>query len=189
MPNKADTSPALNRRNFLKASAVGATTLTSTAGLQGCATTRTRLTSPAASNFQYLRPKDIEIFTAVTPAVIPAEFSGTQSENQAKLDRFLPQLDRFMLHSAIFSQQAFADFLDDLYFAPTRILLTGIWTSWDKATPEQVDDFLNRWRDSSFNLLRGGYSQLTQLVSVVWYAQPENWPATNYPGPPKHIPA
>lgn len=187
MPNKADTTPALNRRNFLKASAVGATTLTSTVGLQGCATTR--LTSPAASNFQYLRPKDIEIFTAVTPAVIPAEFAGSQSENQAKLERFLPQLDRFMVHSSQFSQDAFADFLDDLYFAPTRILLTGIWSSWEKATPEQVADFLNNWRDSSFNLLRGGYSQLTQLISVVWYAQPENWAATHYPGPPKHITA
>ena len=92
-----------------------------------------------------------------------------------------------MVHSSQFTQEAFADFLDDLYFAPTRILLTGIWRNWEAATPEQVDDFLVSWRDSYFNLLRGGYSQLTQLVSVVWYSQPEHWPTTKYPGPPKHI--
>lgn len=187
MPNRPDQSPMLNRRSFLKVSAVGATTVTGTVTVTGCATTR--LSSPKNSKFKYLRAKDVEIFTAVIPAVIPAEFNGTREENQAKLDRFLPQLDIFMVHSSQFTQTAFADFLDDLYSAPTRILLTGIWRGWDKATPEQVDDFLISWRDSYFNLLRGGYSQLTQLVSVVWYSQPENWPAANYPGPPKHIPA
>lgn len=187
MPNKADHSPTLNRRSFLKASAVGATAATSTVTISGCATTR--LSTPKDSTFTYLRAKDAEIFTAVVPAIIPAEFTGTQQENQAKLERFLPQLDRFLVHTSEFTQTAFADFFDDLYAAPTRILLTGIWRSWDQATPEQVNEFLVSWRDSYFNLLRGGYGQLTQLISVVWYSQPENWPAANYPGPPKHIPA
>ena len=185
MPTKANPPPALNRRNFLKASAVGAATITGTVTVTGCATTQ--LSAPKDANFQYLRNKDVEIFTAIIPAVIPAEFSGTQQDNQTKIERFLPQLDAFMVHSSNFTQSAFADFLDDLYAAPTRILLTGLWRGWDQATPEQVDSFLTSWRDSYFNLLRGGYSQLTQLVTVVWYSQPEHWPAANYPGPPKHI--
>lgn len=185
LPKPAENSLPINRRSFIKASAVGVTAIAGTAQLQGCATTRLEL--PKNSRFQYLREKDIAILTALTPAILPAEFSGTKEANQKKLNHFLPQIDDFIVHTSNFTQFAIHDLFDKLYFAPTRILLTGMWTSWEKATPEQIDEFLIGWRDSYFNLFRGGYGQLTQLVSVVWYSQPENWPATHYPGPPKHI--
>lgn len=185
MPEQAKDALPLNRRNFLKVGAVGAGTLTGAVNLQGCTTTR--LSKPKDSRFAYLREKDIEILTAITPAVLPSEFSGTPEENQARFERFMPQVDRFLDHSSQFTQVAMADLFDKLYFAPTRILLTGMWRGWDQAGPEQVDEFLISWRDSSFNLFRAGYAQLTQLITVIWYSQPENWPDTHYPGPPKHI--
>ncbi len=185
MPETAKAILPVNRRGFLKISAAGAGTLTAGAGITACTTTQVKRS--ATSEFKYLREKDIIILKAITPAVIPAEFTGTDAENQAKLDRFMPQVDTFLVHSSNFTQVAMEDLFDQLYFAPTKILLTGLWTRWENATPEQVNEFLIDWRDSSFNLLRGGYSQLTQLVTVIWYSQPENWPATHYPGPPEHI--
>ena len=197
MPDTASESAKellpVNRRGFLKigaagalkAGAAGTATLTAGAGITACTTTRVQ--RPPDSEFKYLREKDIVILKALTPAVIPAEFTGTEAENQAKLERFMPQVDTFLVHSSNFTQVAMEDLFDQLYFAPTKILLTGLWTRWENATPEQINAFLIDWRDSSFNLLRGGYSQLTQLVTVIWYSQPENWPATHYPGPPKHI--
>ena len=186
MPDSAKESLALDRRTFMKAGVVGASALGGAASLSGCATT-TQVTRPKDSRFKYLRDKDVVILKAITPAVLPAEFTGTQAQNQAKLERFMLQVDDFLFHSCHFTQVALEDLFDKLDLAPARILLTGMWSSWEKATPEQINAFLIDWRDSSFNLLRGGYSQLTQLVTVIWYSQPENWPAANYPGPPKHI--
>ena len=184
----SDSTSGLNRRLFLKASSLGIgapTTLAAISTTTGCS--RTQLQPAETSEFEYLRNKDIEIFSAITPVVLPEEFTGNSQENKTKLERFFPHLDKFMMHSSTFTKSAFADFLDDLYFAPTRILLTGIWRGWEQTSPEQVEDFLASWRDSSFNLLRGGYCQITQLISVVWYATPENWADANYPGPPQHI--
>lgn len=189
MPETAKGTPALptlKRRDFIKAGAAGAGIVTGTASISGCAARHTAEKQPGG--YQYLREKDITILKAITPAVIPAEFQGTPSENQARLERFMPQVDSFLVHSSNFTQLALEDLFDKLYFAPSRVLLTGIWSRWEDATPEQINEFLIAWRDSSFNLLRGGYSQLTQLVTVIWYSQPENWPAVNYPGPPQHIP-
>lgn len=186
MPITAKDSVQLNRRRFIKASTVGVGTITGALGTTGCTTT-SQLEAPADSRFKFLRSKDVVILTALSPAILPAEFSGNRAESQAKLDQFLPQLDKFFLHSSNHTQVAVADLFDQLYFAPTRILLTGMWTSWENATPQQIDSFLLSWRDSSFNLFRGGYGQLTQMVTTVWYAQPQNWPATHYPGPPEHI--
>ncbi|MCG8317531.1 MAG: twin-arginine translocation pathway signal protein [Pseudomonadales bacterium] len=186
-PANVQDSAGLNRRLFLKAGSLGlgASATLATVATTGCSTTQVQ---PSHENgFDYLRNKDIEIFSAITPVVLSDEFNGDRQANQKKIAHFLPHLDKFMMHSSTFTKTAFADFLDDLYFAPTRILLTGIWRGWDQATPVQVENFLINWRDSSFNLLRGGYCQITQLISVVWYATPENWAATNYPGPPKHI--
>ncbi|MDX1692182.1 MAG: twin-arginine translocation pathway signal protein [Ketobacteraceae bacterium] len=184
-PEAARNTLPLKRRDFIRFSAASAGTITGATGLSGCATTPKRAVTD--DRFQYLRQKDITILRALTPAVIPAEFQGTDTQNNTKLDRFMPQVDDFLVHSSNFTQVAMADLFDKLYFAPTRVLLTGMWTRWEDASPEQIDAFLIAWRDSSFNLLRGGYSQLTQLVAVIWYSQPENWPATHYPGPPDHI--
>lgn len=186
MPDSAKERLSLNRRDFLKAGAVGAGTLGGATGISGCTTTG-QVQKTRHEGFQYLRDKDIVILKALTPAVIPAEFSGTPEQNQAKLDRFMLQVDSFLVHSSNFTQVAMEDLFDKLSFAPAKILLTGVWTRWEEATPEQINEFLIGWRDSSFNLLRGGYSQLTQLVTVIWYSQPENWPATGYAGPPQHI--
>lgn len=186
MPDSAKSPMALNRRSFIKAGVVGASTLGGATSISGCATT-TQVSRPKDSRFKYLREKDVVILKAITPAVLPAEFTGSPEQNQAKLERFIPRVDDFLVHSCNFTQVALEDLFDKLSIAPVRVLLTGMWTGWEKATPEQINEFLIDWRDSSFNLLRGGYSQLTQLVTVIWYSQPENWPATHYPGPPKHI--
>ena len=49
--------------------------------------------------------------------------------------------------------------------------------------------FLENWRDSRFNTLRQGYILLTQLPTLAFYYQPENWNDQIYPGPPQHIPS
>ena len=63
--------------------------------------------------------------------------------------------------------------------------LTGVWVSWGQAGATQVTAFLQRWQDSSLNLLRMGHASLLQLLQMAWYECPESWADCGYPGPPK----
>ena len=72
-----------------------------------------------------------------------------------------------------------------LGFAPTRIVVAGVWSDWPEATPQAVGTFLESWRHSRFELLRSAYAALHDLVFGAFYAGPETWSAIGYPGPPK----
>jgi hypothetical protein len=71
-----------------------------------------------------------------------------------------------------------------LTFPPTRLLLTGIAHSWDRATANEVAAFLQRWRSSRLNLLKSGYAALHDLALGAHYGAPQNWLAIGYAGPP-----
>jgi hypothetical protein len=43
---------------------------------------------------------------------------------------------------------------------------------------------LEHWRDSRLAVRRGGYAILRRLTESVWYAAPQGWEGTGYPGPP-----
>lgn len=180
----------LSRRSLLKTGMlgtmmlVGASTL---AQLQGCATVATTSASTSTNNnpWKLLRPKDRAILGAVAPIALGNAFP---QDRQAALEAFLPQVDTFLFSTSTANHAALHQLFDLLDLGVTRVLLTGVWGSWENLNDEQVDDFLNGWRDSSMNQLRLGYAQLTQVLSLVWYAQPANIPTSIYPGPPAHIP-
>lgn len=180
----------LSRRSILKTGMlgtmmlVGASTL---AQLQGCASVPATSASTSTNNksWKLLRPKDRAILGAVAPIALGNAFP---QDRQAALDTFLPQVDNFLFSTSTANHAALHQLFDLLDLGVTRVLLTGVWGSWENLSDEQVDDFLNGWRNSSMNQLRLGYAQLTQVLSLVWYAQPTNIPTSIYPGPPAHIP-
>ena len=71
-----------------------------------------------------------------------------------------------------------------LTYAPSRGLMTGIWSPVGEASTEAIAAFLARWRDSRFALLRTAYGALHQLIVAAWYGSPRAWPEIGYPGPP-----
>jgi len=71
-----------------------------------------------------------------------------------------------------------------LDFAPARIALTGVTSTWSDASERDVAAFLDRWQASRLMLLRSAYDALHQLVFAAWYGNPRSWPAIGYGGPP-----
>lgn len=178
----------LSRRSILKTGMLGTVMLvgaSALAQLQGCASVTTTAASTSNNPWKLLRPKDRAILGAVAPIALGNAFP---QDRQAALDTFLPQVDSFLFSTSTANHAALHQLFDLLDLGVTRVLLTGVWGSWENLSDEQVDDFLNGWRDSSMNQLRLGYAQLTQVLSLVWYAQPANIPTSIYPGPPAHIP-
>lgn len=190
LPISALEPVTLSRRSLLKTGMLGTAMLvgaSALAQLQGCASVTTTAASTSTNNkpWKLLRPKDRAILGAVAPVALGNAFP---QDRQAALDTFLPQVDSFLFSTSTTNHAALHQLFDLLDLGVTRVLLTGAWGSWENLSDEQVNDFLNGWRDSSINQLRLGYAQLTQVLSLVWYAQPANIPTSIYPGPPTHIP-
>jgi hypothetical protein len=54
------------------------------------------------------------------------------------------------------------------------------------ASPARLQDArLAAWAGSRVAVLRSGYQALKRLAGACYYAAPEAWPATGYPGPPE----
>ncbi|MDZ3994274.1 twin-arginine translocation pathway signal protein [Pseudomonas sp. Teo4] len=160
----------MHRRDLLRFS-LGASVFLTTASLVGCTAQ-----SPAPG-FSTLRNDDLPVLRALIPVVL----AGTQAAQELvlhSLDHKLAALSPEMLK---LTRQLF----DVLSLPLTRGPLTGVWGSWEQAGAEQVSAFLQRWQDSSLNLLRMGHASLLQLLLMAWYERPEAWAACGYPGPPK----
>lgn len=170
-----------DRRGFLKLSMVGAATLTTVstgATLSGCTS------SGPASGMKRLRPEDVDLLRALTPAVMKGKITP---EDTAGIDQTIESFDTLIddLSEPVVAgvQQAF----DLLSFAPTRGLLVGQWSSWTKASLEDAERALTRLKDSSIGLLNAVYAAVIRLIASAWYLIPENAATAGYPGPPKKV--
>jgi hypothetical protein len=72
-----------------------------------------------------------------------------------------------------------------LRFAPTRMVVAGIWHPWHAASQVEIARFLSSWRYSPVTKLRSAYDALHQLIMASWYGNAVAWPAIGYAGPPR----
>lgn len=170
MTTRLPEAAALNRRGLLKFS-LGATLFLGGTSLVGCSA------ETPANGFRILRDADLPMLRAVTPVVL----AGTEAPVDAVLTRLDEALTSLSPEMLKLTRQLF----DVLALPFTRGPLTGIWGSWEQASAQHIEAFLQRWSDSSLNLLRQGHASLLQLLLMAWYSLPASWGACGYPGPPK----
>ncbi|NIF25623.1 twin-arginine translocation pathway signal protein [Pantoea sp. Tr-811] len=159
----------MQRRDLLRLS-LGASVFLGSVSLVGCSAQ-----SPA-DGYRVLRDDDLPVLKALIPVVL-AGTSATAAVVLRSLDHTLAALSPEMLK---LTRQLF----DVLSLPLTRGPLTGVWGAWEQASADQVTAFLQRWQDSSLNLLRMGHASLLQLLLMAWYECPQAWAACGYPGPP-----
>ncbi len=171
--------PALSRRGLLQLS-VGATAFLATAGLgaslSGCSS------GLPANGFAVLRSADLLFLRALIPVMLEGGVAAEQMPQA--LEGTLKTLDTGLAHLSPEMLKLTRQLFDVLAMAVTRGPLTGIWGSWENASPEQMRLFLRRWENSSLSLLRMGHSSLQQMVMMAWYSRRESWAHCGYPGPP-----
>nr|WP_298144176.1 twin-arginine translocation pathway signal protein [uncultured Pseudomonas sp.] len=172
-------TPGLSRRNLLKVGLLGSAFLATaglTASLSGCSA------STPQAGFAVIRASDLAFLHAaipvmlegaVDPQAMPQAIAGTLQSLDYSLNHLSPELLKLTLQ-----------LFDVLAMPVTRGPLTGIWGSWENASTDELRSFLQRWQNSSLDLLKMGHASLLQLVMMSWYDRAESWAHCGYPGPP-----
>lgn len=174
-----------SRRGFLQLGLMGTAAL----AIGGTVATLSGCTSPLEqhSEYKFLQLSDREIFTALIPVILNESFPAELDRDKA-MKRIMRSLDDLIYTLQYHNRNQMRQLLDALSVAPIRLMAGASWSDWKEMSPEQVNDFLTGWRDSSLQLKRMGYISLTKLINICWYAQPEAYAASGYPGPPIKIP-
>jgi hypothetical protein len=170
-----------DRREFLKLSMAGAaalSTMSAGATLSGCTS------SVPASGMQILRPEDVELLRALTPAVMKGRIAPSDA---AQIEQTLQSFDTLMVDLSEPVVVGVLQAFDVLNMGLTRGLTTGQWSAWSKASLGDAESALARLRDSGIGLLNAIYAAVIRLIVSSWYLIPENALTTGYPGPPKKL--
>ncbi len=133
--------------------------------------------------YQYLTEDDRLVLFALMPAFLGKALDNLDSK-EFRIN-LLQQLDQAIDFISQSSYDELRQLLDLLANQLGRAYVAGVWSSWSRAKPNELADFLNDWRTSFITLLRSGYLGLHQLIFGAFYAQAKSWPAIDYPGPPK----
>ncbi|MDY0205261.1 MAG: twin-arginine translocation signal domain-containing protein [Pseudomonas sp.] len=179
MPNTTDNVD-VSRRGFLKLSATAAATLSVlslSASLTGCSSEQ------PSTGFLVLRKDDLVCLSALLPvlyvsAVAPEQMSSSVHTALQAIDQNLASFSPSMRKLTL-------KLLNTLNNPLTRGPLTGVWGSWAQASTADIQQFLQRWHNSRFDLLKMGHSALLQLAMLAHYGQPNAWQHCGYPGPPR----
>lgn len=158
------------RRQFLQTGLAGGFLLT----LAGCGASGTDQASGRQT-----------IIAALVPVILEGSLPVPGESRRKAIAATVEAVEKAIAGLAPATQKEIGQLFDLLAFAPTRILVAGVWPAWDVALPGEVAAFLESWRNSRFDLLRTGYAGLHDLVLGAWYAQPDSWGAIGYPGPPQ----
>lgn len=184
MPSFEKTLPT-TRRGFLQLGLMGTTTL----ALGSAVATLTGCSSPLEQNSEYkfLQAHDREFLAALIPVVANKSFPGELSHDAA-IKRTLLALDSLIYTLQYHNQNQMRQLFDAMSVPAIRILAGAPWASWKDMSDKEINDFLISWRDSIIPPKRNGYVGMSKLIGMCWYAQPESFVSTGYPGPPIHTP-
>jgi hypothetical protein len=171
----------LSRRDFLKVGAGFSAALACASTLSALSGCGEAAKSPAKS-YAFLRQSDLELFSALAPAVILDLAQLEAGARNARLGDVLQRLDSTCSVLDAANRQELRKLLDLLAIAPLRYALAGVG-AWNEAGIETLQNFLARWQASRFATLNAGGNVLIKLVSTSYYLLPASWPASAYPGP------
>jgi hypothetical protein len=171
----------LARRDFLKVGAGFSLALTFAGALGtlgGCG----EAAKAPAKGFAFLQPGDVEMFSALAPAIVVDLAQLDAGQRAARVGDVLHNVDGTCAALDLHSRQELRKLLDLLAIAPLRYVLTGVG-AWNEAGIDTLQAFLARWRGSRFATLNAGGNILVKLVCASYYVLPASWAATGYPGP------
>lgn len=167
------------RRQFLKVGLLGSATLS----IAACCVSDSRK-SNIKDKFLWLKEDDHELLAALIPVMLDGALPDNNAAHSLAIKEIITGVDISVAHMLPTVRDEVRQLFSLLEFTPSRIVLAGIWSCWENASPRNISSFLACWKESDFDLLRIGYSALHDLITGAWYANPRSWARIHYPGPP-----
>lgn len=135
--------------------------------------------------FKNLTPDDVVVLSRVIPVMLHGALPPEEAQLKTAIGEVIYGVDLTIGYQPLGVRKEIRDLFNLLNNAAMRALVAGIWKPWDKATNEDIQEFLSRWRDSRFDLLRSAYIGLNNLIVGSWYGNPRSWSRIGYSGAPK----
>jgi hypothetical protein len=120
----------------------------------------------------------------LTMALLGSALSADAPARAAEIARTKTALAALIDNLPASTRGEIADLFMLLSLKPARALL-GYGGDWLEADAPKVAQFLYELRDSTIAIKQQAYFALHDLVYGSFYAEPQTWKATGYPGPPK----
>jgi hypothetical protein len=124
------------------------------------------------------------ILGAMVPVLLAGALPDVPRERRIAIASTVRGIDAAVAGLSPSAQEELRQLFALLALPPARMAVARIATSWHQASPADVRACLDRFRDSSFTLLRSAYAALHQLTFAAWYGNPDAWPRIGYAGPP-----
>lgn len=125
-----------------------------------------------------------EVLDAVIPVMLDGALPAAPAQRATALAQARTSVETAIAALSPASQGELAQLFALLSIPPTRLALTGLGHRWRDADVATVSSVLQGWRMHRLALLRSAYLALHDLIAGSWYADPAQWPAIGYPGPP-----
>jgi hypothetical protein len=170
-----------SRRSFLKIGVFGAIALAAGGALY-------RVARPAPPPGRFVLDGDARaVLAALIPSMLGAVFPAEPAARAQALQTTAARVAGAVGGLPLATQKEVQDLFGLLALGPARRFLAGVPVSWNEATPQQVDAFLQSWRFHRIGLLQSAYQALHDLIAGAWYSDPAHWAAIGYPGPIKEL--
>jgi len=168
----------ISRRTFITAGILGATALATAGWLRGPH-------APAmGAPLRVLDADAAAILRAVVPVMLAGALPASAERQRRAIEDTVRGIDVAIAGLPPAAQKEIAQLFALLALPPARWALARVTVSWNEAPEAEVRAFLERFRDSSFDLQRSAYGAIHQLTFAAWYGNPESWNAIGYAGPP-----
>ena len=138
----------------------------------------------AQAGFRFLDARGAATVAALVPVVLAGALPAEAAARRRAIDDTVAAFDRAVAGLSPAVQKEVEELFAILRFAPARLMFTGLWSPLEESAPEDVAEFLTRWRYSRFDIQRAGYQALTQLLQAAWYGNSAAWAVIGYPGAP-----
>lgn len=157
------------RRKFFKTGMAGGASLLNVAAC----------TRPAEGGRRIL------ILAALIPVFLASALPPAGKARPESIAGTVAGVDQAIARRSPATQRMFAELSDLWRFAPSWMIVAGVWSPWPEASPEAAGTFLASSRNSRLLPHGSGHSAPHDPMLGAWRARPEAWTAIGYPSLPE----
>lgn len=168
------------RRGFLKKGLLGGALLV-VGGTAFLAFRRTLRAAKPRNPLLVLSESEYAIFAAMAARVVAVDGDSPSTEAVDVAGR----ADAAMVQWPDSVQVEFRRLLRLFENALTGAVTRTGYETFTASSGRMQDERLAAWAGSRVAVFRSGYQAMKRLACACYYAAPESWPATGYPGPPE----